>query len=212
MAVLNVLEEKNNSTLIPDNEKPDIPEIIQVSETSGIDFADNKEYQDSLNFSKAVLLGVAYSASLGGTMTLIGTGTNLVSLQQLKIMFPNFPGYSFTKWFIFAFPLSSIMLALTWLTLSILFIWNSTLKFDKSVIAKEYEELGPLTYPQKFLIFEFILMVVLWFTRSEITEIGYTGWGKIFNNNVSDGTVAILISVILFFIPTNDPKKKKNIR
>ncbi len=56
----------------------------------------------------ALLLGIAYAASIGGMATLIGTPPNLAFARIYAITFPEAPEISFTGWFIFAFPLSLI--------------------------------------------------------------------------------------------------------
>jgi len=62
---------------------------------------------------------------------------------------------------------------------------------------------------KKILLIVFFFMIVLWFTRQGIKEIGYDGWGVLFKNMVSDGTVAMFSCIILFFIPAKDPNNPK---
>ncbi|XP_006532711.1 solute carrier family 13 member 2 isoform X3 [Mus musculus] len=84
------------------------------------------------------------------------------------------------------------------------------------VIKTQHRLLGPMSFAEKAVTFLFVLLVVLWFTR----EPGFfPGWGdtafanKKGQSMVSDGTVAIFISLIMFIIPskipglTEDPKK-----
>lgn len=62
-----------------------------------------------------LLLGVAYSASIGGIATLVGTPPNLSFVRIFHIMFPAAPEVSFGQWMLFALPLSVVMLLLVWL-------------------------------------------------------------------------------------------------
>jgi len=57
-----------------------------------------------------LLLGVAYSASIGGIATLVGTPPNLSFARIFQIMFPSAPEISFSTWFIYALPISFIFL------------------------------------------------------------------------------------------------------
>lgn len=52
------------------------------------------------NFVKAILLAVAYSASIGGTSTLVGTAPNLVLVNQFSAIFPSAPSITFFKWYL----------------------------------------------------------------------------------------------------------------
>jgi len=56
-------------------------------------------------FAVTLLLGIAYSASIGGLATLIGTPPNLSFVRILGIVFPAAPEISFAAWFLFALPL-----------------------------------------------------------------------------------------------------------
>src|SRR3990172_1179324 len=62
------------------------------------------------NFSVTLLLAIAYSCTLGGVATLIGTPPNLVMVKMLTVLFPNAPEISFSNWMILALPVSLLML------------------------------------------------------------------------------------------------------
>jgi len=83
-----------------------------------VDVSSKKEYERLIEeyktYSIGLLLGICYSASLGGTATLIGTGPNMILTSQLKIFFPDAPGLSFGKWFIMGTPMAFIVILITW--------------------------------------------------------------------------------------------------
>ena len=62
------------------------------------------------NFALALMLGIAYAASIGGIATLIGTPPNLVFIGILKSNFAGAPEISFVQWMIFALPFSILFL------------------------------------------------------------------------------------------------------
>src|SRR5210317_1414667 len=66
------------------------------------------------SYSIGLLLGVAYSASIGGMMTLVGTPPNLSFTRIFQIMFPGAPEISFADWMIFALPAGIIMFLFAW--------------------------------------------------------------------------------------------------
>uniref|UniRef100_A0A8C9E825 Solute carrier family 13 member 2 n=1 Tax=Phocoena sinus TaxID=42100 RepID=A0A8C9E825_PHOSS len=181
-----------------------------------------QQNEEQLRFTQGMSLCVCYSASIGGIATLTGTTTNLVLQGQVNSIFPqNGNVVNFASWFFFAFPTMVILLLLSWVWLQFLFLGFN---FRKScglgdqmrkqeraafeVIRREHKRLGPMTFAEKAVTILFVLLVVLWFTR----EPGFfTGWGNLAfsdengNSMPSDGTVAILIGVILFIVPSKIP-------
>jgi len=165
------------------------------------------------NYSIGMLLGVCYSSSLGGTATLIGTGSNVVLTSQLKILFPDAPEISFGKWFAMAVPMASIMIVILWLILVLKYARSTSFKVDTSILQHYYDDLGDLTFPQKVMLLDFLMMIVLWFSRVNFDGTEGGGWSSFFEPDyVSDGTVCILGVIILFFIPSRvEPKPESPI-
>lgn len=54
----------------------------------------------------AMLLGIAYAASIGGTATLVGTPPNMIFLSQFKAAFPDASPVGFLQWSLFGIPFS----------------------------------------------------------------------------------------------------------
>ncbi|MCD4694835.1 MAG: SLC13 family permease [Bacteroidales bacterium] len=166
-------------------------------------------------YSIGLLLGVAYSASIGGIATLVGTPPNLSFARIFQIMFPGAPEISFASWFIFAFPISVLFFCIVWVYLYFLFKpkkanWKS-MKLDD--FRKQYKNLGPVSFEEKSVLTIFIMLALLWLTRSNI-QIGnfiVPGWSSLFPkpHYFNDGTVAIMASLALFLLPS---KNKKNSR
>jgi len=167
------------------------------------------------HFSTGLLLAVAYSASIGGISTLVGTPPNLSFARIFVIYFPNAPEISFASWFFYAFPIVVILFLITFGYLYLVFIYRDASKWkhiDTSTINDEYAQLGPWIIEQKILAVLFALLAVLWFTRVDIDLGSFTirGWSNIFNNPkfLNDGTVAIVIGILLFLIPSKNNKGK----
>ncbi|NXE28192.1 S13A2 protein, partial [Ardeotis kori] len=173
------------------------------------------------NFCKGMSLCICYSASIGGIATLTGTTPNLVLQGQVDELFPdNGNIINFASWFSFAFPTMIVLLVLTWIWLQILYLGfnfrknfgcatNASAKAKEQraygIIKEESKKLGSMKFAEIAVLILFILLVLLWFTRDP----GFIpGWATVlFNKNntsyVTDATVAIFISVLLFIIPSN---------
>ncbi|MCF6222539.1 MAG: SLC13 family permease [Flavobacteriaceae bacterium] len=166
------------------------------------------------HFSIGLLLSIAYSASIGGIATLVGTPPNLSFARIFSIYFPNAPEISFATWFFYAFPIVVVMFAIAWFYLYLVFVkrknkWKS---FSKENLLNIYKELGKWSQEEKIMLIVFVSMALLWFFRADIT-IGSTtlyGWQNLFKNPnyFNDGTVAIFIATILFVIPSKQQKGK----
>jgi solute carrier family 13 (sodium-dependent dicarboxylate transporter), member 2/3/5 len=158
-------------------------------------------------FSVALLLGVAYSASIGGLATLIGTPPNLSLVRILSILFPEAPELSFAGWFLFALPLSTVFLFIAWRLLCWLFLRNlEPFVLDDDVFERERAELGPMTFEQGAVLVLFVLLVGAWMFRADIDLFGFTvpGWSGLFPEPgfLDDGTVAVGVALLLFLIPS----------
>ena len=158
-------------------------------------------------FSVGLLLGTAYSASIGGIATLIGTPPNLSFVRILQIVFPGAPDISFASWFFFALPLSTLFLVLAWALLCRLFVaGGSPIPAETELFRREHRALGPATVEERWVMGLFFVLVFGWMFRRDIPIFGWTipGWSDLLPapGFVDDGTVAIAVALALFLIPS----------
>jgi sodium-dependent dicarboxylate transporter 2/3/5 len=164
------------------------------------------------NFSVILLLSIAYSASLGGVATLIGTPPNLVMVKMFSVLFPEAPAITFGNWMLLALPVSILMLcAVAILLTKILFKVDKEIKFDKNFIGEEYKQLGKISFEEKAVSIVFIITTLLWIFRSDILFGFMTipGWSNLLPTAefIDDGTVAITMAFVLFLIPSKSAKR-----
>lgn len=176
--------------------------------------------EDNYNLTKALLLGIAYSCSIGGIATLVGTQPNLVLVRVAKISFPLSPNINFTDWMIMALPISVTILFLSYFLIKFLFklnkIQSDSQQFsNKNLIVSEYNKLGTMSYEEKAVASVFLSAVIFWITRTNI-DMGFiklTGWSNLLNlqNYVDDSTVAIFSAFLLFLIPVKSKSNNEKI-
>ncbi len=170
------------------------------------------------NFSLNLLLGIAYSASIGGFATLIGTPPNGVLVTQLGQLFPEAPDITFSAWMLFALPLSMVYMLIAWVLLTrfIFPLPKDTPFSGEGFIDREISKLGPMSVEEKRVAWVFFSVAVLWMTRKERLlgeEIDLFGWsyyldslltnlgGSPVGYMIDDGTVSIAMALTLFVIP-----------
>ncbi len=154
------------------------------------------------SYAVGLLLGVAYSASIGGIATIIGTPPNLSFRRILTILFPEAPEISFADWFMFALPLSVVFLLLCWGLLGRMFARNTGIdEHNTDMFRREYEKLGPVGFEERAVMVLFGLLVFLWMFRRDLFFI--PGWSRLLPDPslAYDGTAAIIVAIILFLIP-----------
>ncbi len=177
--------------------------ILKMEESFGV--------TKSHKFSISLLLGIAYSASIGGAATLVGTPPNLVFIKLFKDLFPNAPEISFATWMLATLPIVFIMLIFIWLLLTqFLYKMPNDIEIDKTIIDNEYKALGKLSYEEKTVAIIFIITAILWITRVDINfgDFKLPGWRNLFANpkSMNDGVTAIFMALLLFLIPVKNKK------
>lgn len=166
------------------------------------------------HYSTGLLLGIAYSSSIGGIATLVGTPTNLICVRIFEVLYPGAPEISFTQWFLFALPVTVIMFITAFFVLYFFYRPKKKWKeLSSDTFRRQLHELGKPAYEEKVVFSLFILLALLWITRSDISSDNFTlkGWSSFFDTPgyINDGTAAIFISLILFIWPAKQQAGEK---
>ena len=148
-------------------------------------------------FTTALLLGLAYSASIGGLGTLIGTPTNIFLVGFLNEQY----GYeiSFVQWLMVGIPFVVVSLPLAYLVLTrIVFpVSLPELPGGKELIDSEIQKMGKMTRPEIIVATVFVCTAILWISRPYLQN-----WLP----GLSDTGIALFGATVLFAIPI-DAKK-----
>ncbi|XP_015242924.1 PREDICTED: solute carrier family 13 member 1 isoform X2 [Cyprinodon variegatus] len=176
---------------VSNDKKPDVPsedlsgvevqpQIDPAQATACVPAAVSGNKQD-LMLCKAMCLGITYSSNIGGISTLPGTSPNLIFSEYLN---------------------------------HFSFLWRC--KGERSqkeeaaqrVIEEEYRSLGAMRPQEIFTGLMFLLMVLLWLTRSP----GFMpGWASLFPHHpgfITDATVALMLGLVFFIVPAYGPDRK----
>ena len=151
-------------------------------------------------FDTALMLGIAYAATIGGMSTIIGTAPNLVFVTFMSEQYGI--EIDFLNWMKLGVPVAIVMLISAWLILTKLVFPTNFVSTPetRAKLAQMLEDLGPLTKDEIKISLIFGLAVLTWMTSRLIRE--YLGIG------LEDAGVAIIVAVLLFMIPSSTNKSR----
>lgn len=169
--------------------------------------------------STALVLGIAYAASIGGTLTPVGTPTNVVFLGMWSRQFPGAPEVPSGQWILSFLPFGLLMILSSWVVLTWYLPRNSHQNWlNPDFFRHRLKHLGPPTRGERWMLFVFASTALLWIFRTEF-RIGdeplVLGWGYWLESTLKslnwagdfkasylhDATVSIGMCLLMFCIP-----------
>lgn len=150
-------------------------------------------------FGKALMLAIAYSASIGGFATLIGTPPNLVLAGTLEQIYQ--VKLSFVQWMTFGLPTSLLLLFICWKYLTSYAFSFDEVSFPggKAEIQKMRAELGPVQYEEKVVLAVFVCTGLAWMFRSLLENL---------IPGLDDTIIAMATAIVLFVIPNKERTRR----
>ncbi len=143
--------------------------------------------------SRALLLGIAYSASIGGVATPVGTPSNLIALEALTDNGDTSIG--FLQWMAFGVPTACILVPAAWWLLSTGGVGKiGHMEAAGDIIRKRLSELGGMRTPEIRLAIVFGCVAVLWITRQILQTVPGL-------EALSDAGIAVFGAVLMLVIP-----------
>jgi solute carrier family 13 (sodium-dependent dicarboxylate transporter), member 2/3/5 len=141
-------------------------------------------------FAKGLLLSIAYAASIGGLATLIGSVPNAVFAAVSQSSLGR--TVSFAEWFLFAAPLSVLMLAVLHVYMTrIAFRVETRRDLGAGFAREQLRRLGPMSFEEKAVLAVFAGVALLWIGGGAIPA----AWRP------SDTSIAMIGAVSLFLLP-----------
>ena len=154
------------------------------------------------NFGICVLLAVAYGASLGGVLTLIGTPPNGIFARFVEQTYGT--PVNFLDWMLIAFPIVLVMVVVTHLLMTKVLFRElvSELPGGKEWVMHEYSKLGPMSRGEKIVLTVFVSAALLWCFGPMIRAIQIGDLMPF--KPLSDTVIAMTAGIILFVIPVDN--------
>ena len=148
---------------------------------------------ENLVFGKSLMIAIAYSASIGGMATLIGTPPNMIFAGVVEQSYG--VKISMFDWMKFGIPISASLLIICWLYLTKVAYKFPNEEFleGRKEILNQIKLLGKFSYEESRVLIVFALTAIAWISRGYLETIIPT---------IDDTIIAISFAVILFIIPT----------
>ncbi|MCA1169738.1 SLC13 family permease [Rothia kristinae] len=149
------------------------------------------------NFGTALMLGIAYAASIGSLATLIGTPPN--TLLRGYMADTHGIEIGFGHWMLVGVPLAVVGLVICWFMLTqVLFRPEiKEIPGGRELIRHEMQKLGRMSRGEMRVLVIFVLAAAAWIGVPLI-------WGK--EASISDAGIAIAVGVLLFLMPAGAKK------
>ena len=160
-----------------------------------IEVATTNDGEQSKVFSTALLLSIAYSATIGGISTLIGTPPNAFLAAYLLDAHQH--SLSFAKWIATILPLVIIALPIVFFMMTRVifkFDWKKSI-IDASVLEKQMQTLPSRSKAETRVAAIFSLTALLWIIRHLLTP---------YFPGLNDTSIALFGAILLFIIPGDD--------
>ena len=169
---------------------------------SVIDFVSQHTDDDKVvrHFGVALMLSIAYSASIGGVATLIGTPPNALLASFLQNTY-NIE-ITFFNWMLMGVPVVVVMLPVTWwiLTRFLFPSYQIAINDAGSVINSELMGLGSMSRGEKLVAIVFCCAALGWVFRTVLVDL--TGLP------INDTIIALVAAIVLFAVPLSRSKSE----
>lgn len=152
------------------------------------------------NFQTAMLLGLAFAATIGGLATLVGTPTNALLAAFVQESYGI--EITFLRWIMVGVPITMLMLPLAWLILT---RWVYSVDIPASKAAQDHlldlkHNMGSITLPEKRVALIFGLVILGWIMRRPIVS-------YLPIEGLSDTGIAMAGALALFLMPSGDKEQ-----
>jgi len=149
--------------------------------------------KEDKKFALSIMLGIAYSANVGGIATIIGTPPNIVLAGFMETEYDY--SISFVKWMMIGVPFAIVMIGFIYVILTKVMYKTGIESFEgpTNFIKEELDKLGKISIEEKYVLAIFVLAIALWIFKNNVNEMFP-------NLNLSDTTISMLAAFACFCI------------
>ena len=117
------------------------------------------------NFGKALFIGIAFAANIGGMGTPTGTPANPIAIALIEKLAG--VQLTFLDWMVRAIPLVIVLIPLAWILLQKVYpLEIKKVEGGLEAVNKELKEMGPINKKEKKVMFLFATAIILWLMDS----------------------------------------------
>ncbi|MEY4627729.1 MAG: hypothetical protein RLZZ595_55 [Bacteroidota bacterium] len=161
--------------------------------------AKNEHNPQLRHFAVCMMLAIAYASNFGGIATIIGTPPNVAYASFISKQFNN--DISFSAWMLIGLPVSVALL----FSLYFVLIWMFPSKIGSNdemriLIKSELNALGPMSVPEKRVMYIFLTTALLWITRDLINKLEIV--------KLDDNMIAVFGALLMFIVPAGNSAKQ----
>ncbi|QZY27889.1 SLC13 family permease [Nocardioides coralli] len=191
--------------------------VIENSRTTagaGMDAADLKErlaghetIRDVVDdpgvrvFGVALLLSIAWSASIGGLGTLLGSPPNAIVAGYIGSELGRDVG--FAQWMMLGLPIVVVFIGIAWLLITrVMYRFDlDSIPGGRELIDDQISELGPMSQGERVVLTVFAVAAFLWIVPGVLSNIGALGEAAPWLGALDDTVIAIGAGLAMFLIP-----------
>lgn len=161
--------------------------------------AKNEHNSQLRHFAVCMMLSIAYASNFGGIATIIGTPPNVAYASYISKQLNN--DISFSAWMLMGFPVALLLLFSLYFVLIKMFPNNIDSNDEMRMLIKnELSALGPMTVPEKRVLYIFITTALLWIFRDLINKFGVV--------KLDDNMIAVFGGLLMFIVPAGKGAKQ----
>ncbi|MEV2277632.1 DASS family sodium-coupled anion symporter [Nocardiopsis sp. NPDC049922] len=155
------------------------------------------------NFATALMLGIAYAASIGSVATLIGTPPNVLMVAYLSEFHDITIGFG--QWMMVGLPIAAAFLFLAWILLARLIFRPGVKRVEgaQDLIREELRAMGPVSRPEKLVLAVFVTAALAWIFVPMLAKNEVVGGALPWLGSITDPVVAMAVAIALFLIPAD---------
>ncbi|QEA38008.1 anion transporter [Pistricoccus aurantiacus] len=164
------------------------------------DIIDDKHIR---RFGVCLVLAIAWSASMGGLGTILGSPPNAIVAGYAADQLGRDIG--FLNWMMLGVPLALVFILIGWVLMTrVLYRFElDEVPGGRQMITEQLQQLGPVSQGERMVMFVFGGAAFLWIVPGLLVSLPVIGDSLAFLGGLDDTAIAIAAGIVLFLLPGN---------